>query len=101
MANSKSSKKRVKINERNRIENRHYKGAIKGSTKIYLESLNKFLSIVTKESFIEAKNSLKVVNNNLDKAAKKNVIHQNKSIRKKIQLNSSLKNAINYGKLNK
>ena len=53
MANSKSSKKRVKINERNRIENRHYKGVIKGNIKIYSGSLNEFLSERTNKSFIE------------------------------------------------
>jgi len=101
MANSKSSKKRVKINERNRIENRHYKGVIKGNIKIYSGSLNEFLSERTNESFIEVKKNLKIVCSSIDKAVKNNIIHQNKSLRKKIQLYSYFKNVIAYDKINK
>ena len=94
MANSKSSKKRVEINERNRIENRNYKGAIKKSTKVYLEILNKLSSVSAPESLGKIKNSLKVVISSLDKAAKKGVIHKNKCIRKKIQMYSYFKGSI-------
>ena len=94
MANSKSSKKRVKINERHRIENRNYKGAIKRSIKTYLDLLNKFYLRCTPELLIETKDSLKIAISSLDKAVKKGVIHKNKSIRKKIQLYFSFKNNI-------
>lgn len=94
MANNKSSKKRIKINERNRIENRNYKGAIKKSIKTYLENLNKFLEMPTPELLVKIKDNLKIAESSLDKAVKKGVIHKNKSIRKKIQLYSYFKNNI-------
>ena len=94
MANSKSSKKRVRINERNRIENRNYKGAIRKSIKTYTETLNKFLETLTPELLTEVKDSLNRAASSLDKAVKKGVIHKNKSIRKKIQLYSYLKKGI-------
>ena len=63
MANNKSAKKRIKINERNRVRNRFYKLA---------KILNSIYSLI-------------------DKGTKKNVFHKNTAARKKAQLAIYLK----------
>ena len=39
MANNRSAKKRILINERNRLQNRFYKTSVRNLTKIYLKNL--------------------------------------------------------------
>ena len=50
MANNKSAVKRIKINERNRLENRRYKGNVKRIIKVYLENLNGYKISKTDEN---------------------------------------------------
>jgi small subunit ribosomal protein S20 len=86
MANSKSAVKRIKINERNRLENRRYKGNVKSIIKVYLNNLKEYQSAKTDENKTKATNSLNLAYSQIDKAAKRNVFHKNKAARKKSQL---------------
>jgi small subunit ribosomal protein S20 len=85
MANNKSAIKRIRVNERNRLENYIYKGKIKTIVKNYLNQLSNF-----KLSQDPNKNKLaKILNvaySLIDKGVKKNIIHKKKAARKKSQL---------------
>nr|UAX23034.1 ribosomal protein S20 [Alaria esculenta]UXD10365.1 ribosomal protein S20 [Alaria esculenta]UXD10506.1 ribosomal protein S20 [Alaria esculenta]UXD10647.1 ribosomal protein S20 [Alaria esculenta]UXD11211.1 ribosomal protein S20 [Alaria esculenta] len=92
MANTKSSKKRIKTNKRNRIQNNSYKSLIKSHEKKHL-SLIKSSSEQTSKGDEETSNfqallraSFSSVVSQIDKAVKKNIIHKNTAIRKKTNL---------------
>ena len=91
MANTKSSEKRIKINERNRLENRTYKGNIKSTIKKYVTTLKLYETSKTPENREKVEELLKTAYSQIDKAAKKNVFHKNKAARKKSQLAGYLK----------
>ena len=91
MANTKSSEKRILINERNRLENRTYKGNIKSTIKKYVTTLKLYETSKTPENREKVEELLKTAYSQIDKAAKKNVFHKNKAARKKSQLAGYLK----------
>jgi small subunit ribosomal protein S20 len=91
MANNKSAKKRIKINERNRLENRIYKGNVKNIIKVYLNNLKDYKTSQNLENKTKVQETLKVAYSKIDKAVKKNIFHKNKAARKKSQLASYLK----------
>nr|YP_011002526.1 30S ribosomal protein S20 [Undaria peterseniana]WAL33317.1 30S ribosomal protein S20 [Undaria peterseniana] len=82
MANTKSSKKRIKINKRNRIQNNSYKSLIKSYEKKHLSLIK--TSNEGDQALLRA--SLSSVVSQIDKAVKKNIIHKNTGIRKKTNL---------------
>ena len=92
MANIKSSIRRIKVTERNTLQNKKYVSNIKTSTKKYLVILDKYknqpdeltLSIVLKQ--------LGLVYSKIDKATKAKVLHKNTASRKK----SVLRNVFNF-----
>jgi small subunit ribosomal protein S20 len=84
-------KKSILINKRNKTINNRYLSTIKTLIKLFtLKSLN--FTTVKKDELNKIKNNLFSI---LDKAVKKGVIHINKCIRKKIQINN-LYSKINY-----
>nr|UAX22329.1 ribosomal protein S20 [Alaria marginata]WKZ06738.1 ribosomal protein S20 [Alaria marginata]WKZ06879.1 ribosomal protein S20 [Alaria marginata]WKZ07020.1 ribosomal protein S20 [Alaria marginata]WKZ07161.1 ribosomal protein S20 [Alaria marginata] len=92
MANTKSSKKRIKTNKRNRIQNNSYKSLIKSHEKNHL-SLIKASSEQTSKGDEDTSNSQALLRasfssvvSQIDKAVKKNIIHKNTAIRKKTNL---------------
>nr|YP_010206463.1 ribosomal protein S20 [Alaria crispa]UAX20355.1 ribosomal protein S20 [Alaria crispa] len=92
MANTKSSKKRIKTNKRNRIQNNSYKSLIKSHEKKHL-SLIKSSNEQTSKGDEETSNSQALLRasfssvvSQIDKAVKKNIIHKNTAIRKKTNL---------------
>ena len=91
MANTKSAEKRIKINERNRLENRTYKGNIKSTIKNYLTILKSYKTSQTPENRQKLEELLRTAYSQIDKATKKNVFHKNKAARKKSQLANYLK----------
>lgn len=81
MANHKSAIKRIRQNEKRRVENRYYHKTTRNAVK----SLR---ALTNKE---EASEMLKNVSSMLDKLAKKNIIHKNKAA----NLKSSLASHVN------
>lgn len=79
MPNKKSSAKRVKIAERNRLYNRFWKTRCKTATKRLLEAVESGDSELAKKRLDEAQAIL-------DKAAGKGVIHRNTAARRKSAL---------------
>jgi len=90
MANNKSAIKRIKINERNRLENRIYKGKVKNILKNYFEDLKNFKASENSLNKTKINETLKLAFSLIDKAVKKNIFHINKAARKKSQLVLSL-----------
>ena len=93
MANNKSARKRIGINERNRLRNRYYKTSVRTLTKLFFKNLEQ------NEQTSESKEKLQTILNSiysfLDKGTKKNVFHKNTAARQKARLASSLSNATN------
>lgn len=85
MANNKSATKRIRINERNRLENHIYKSKIRSIIKNYLNQLNNF-KLSQDPSKIKLRKILNLTYSLLDKAVKKNIFHKKKAARKKSQL---------------
>ena len=79
MANSKSAKKRVLINERNRVRNQAIKTRVK--------TINKKVLLALETGDVEAsKAALQTACKELDKAVTKGVVKKNTASRKKARL---------------
>ena len=76
MANHKSSKKRIRANERRRIENRYY-------AKTILNALRDFRALNEKAVAVERLPKMMSI---IDKLAKRSVIHKNKASNLKSKL---------------
>ena len=86
MANNKSAKKRIGINERNRIRNRYYKTSVRTLTKLFFQNLETFEIEKTIESKKKAKLILNSIYSFLDKGTKKKIFHKNTAAKKKARL---------------
>jgi len=94
MANSRSAKKRIKINRRNNIQNNSYKSLIKYYEKMHLNLLKEYKNsndFSAGESIPEdvkkkLLSSLALVVSRIDRAAKKKIVHKNTATRKKNNL---------------
>ena len=91
MANSKSSEKRIDINERNRLRNRFYKSSVKNLIKNFFKSLEIYKTSKDPKDKEKVQKILNSVYSLIDKATKKNVFHKNTAARKKAKLVSALK----------
>lgn len=91
MANLKSSKKRVLIGIRNAAVNRVYKTTIKNLLKRYRQIIKLYLTDRNSDKFQELKVLVNTLYSRIDKAAKKNVFHLNKSARQKSRILNNLK----------
>ena len=91
MTNSKSALKRIRINERNRLENRFYKSSYRTLTKKFLIQLENYKISKDPDDKIQAQILLSLVYSLIDKSCKKNIIHKNTAARKKSQLALKLK----------
>ncbi len=79
MPNTKSSKKRLKQSEKNRVLNLRYKRKMK-------ELMKEVKKLVSKNKKKEAEKMLPQVYKIIDKAAKKNIIKENTASRKKSRI---------------
>ena len=93
MANNKSAKKRILINERNRLQNRFYKTSVRTLTKLFLSNLEIYKTAPTSENKQKLQHLLNSIYSLIDKGCKKNVFHKNTAARKKAQLAAKLKAA--------
>lgn len=83
MANIKSAKKRIKVNERKRIENKSRKSEIKTYVK-------KFQVALEENNIEDARATLKVIDKKLKQAESKNVFHKNNVAKKVSKLTKQL-----------
>lgn len=71
MANNKSASKRILINERNRLENRFYKGSVRRLIKLFTEQLEVYKTSQNQEDKVKAQMLLNSVYSLIDKGCKK------------------------------
>jgi small subunit ribosomal protein S20 len=91
MANNKSAKKRIQINERNRLRNRFYKSSVRTLIKSFIKDLEIYKASQNPEDKEKLQKILSSVYSLIDKGTKKNVFHKNTAARKKAKLASYLK----------
>lgn len=77
MANHKSAIKRIKVNEKKRLQNRY-------QSRTTRNAITSFKSLEDKK---EAETAFPTVISKIDRLVKKNIIHANKGARLKSQLN--------------
>ena len=94
MANNKSAKKRILIAERNRLINKSYKSTVKTLTKKTIESCEKYKKDPNSENKDLIQSSLNKTFSLIDKAVKKNVLHQNNGANKKSRINKFVKTTL-------
>ena len=90
MANNKSSIKRIRTNERKRIENAPYRSLVKTFLKKYFKALEEYETNPTQEKYTTVKTLLNLAYSKIDKAEKKNILHKNTAARKKSRLVKAL-----------
>lgn len=95
MANSRASKKRIKTNKRNSINNSSYNSLIKTFTKKYINLIKYYKKDQNSGSYLKVKNYLSLVFSLIDKAAKKNILQKNTAARRKSRLFKILKESYN------
>ncbi len=93
MANNKSARKRIGINQRNRLRNRYYKSSVRTLIKIFFQNLEVYKESQTAEEKEKLKTILGSIYSLIDKGTKKNIFHKNAAARKKSKLAASLKAA--------
>ena len=91
MANNKSALKRIKINEKKRLQNRLYKSTIRTLIKTFLKHLNNYKISKDPNDKIQAQILLNKLYSLIDKACKKNIFHKKNAARKKSKLAGKLK----------
>jgi small subunit ribosomal protein S20 len=93
MANSKSAKKRIEVNERNRLRNRYYKSSVRTLIKAFFKDLEVYKNLQDPKDKEKLKKTLSSVYSLIDKGTKKNIFHKNAAARKKAKLANYLKAA--------
>ena len=93
MANNKSAEKRIRTNERNRLQNRFYKSSVRTLIKMFLKDLETYKTSQNLDDKVKAQTTLNSIYSLIDKGSKKNVFHKNMAARKKSKLAARLKAA--------
>ncbi len=91
VANIKSALKRIEITERNRLENRSYKSAVKTLTKNYLSAVAAYQAAPGDETKKQVEATMSAAYSKIDKAVKRGVLHPNTGARKKSLIARTLK----------
>jgi len=93
MANNKSSEKRIKTTERNRLRNRFYKSSVRTLIKTFFKDLESYKNSKNPDEREKLQKILSSVYSLIDKGTKKNIFHKNAAARKKAKLAAYLKKA--------
>ena len=91
MANTKSAKKCIEINNRNKLRNKYYKTSIRTLIKIFFKNLEVYKISKKLEDKQKVNEILSSVYSMIDKGTKKKIFHKNTAARKKSQLVKHLK----------
>ena len=91
MANNKSALKRIQTNERNRLQHKTYKVALKRAVKNYLLTIEQYRLEPTETTFNKRKPEISNTYQKFDKCVKMNLLHRNTAARKKSNLATLMK----------
>ncbi len=94
MANIKSSKKRVQIAERNRLENKAYRSALRTLIKRCFAACAEYLQKPGEAAKATVQESKNAAFSKIDKAVKRGVLHRNTGAHQKSRLTTAVKKAI-------
>jgi small subunit ribosomal protein S20 len=94
VANNKSSKKRVEIGERNRLQNKAYKSALRTLMKRCFTACSTYSEAPGDEAKTTLTSSLNAAFSKIDKAVKRGVMHRNTGAHQKSRLSTAVKRAI-------
>jgi small subunit ribosomal protein S20 len=86
VANIKSAIKRVQIAERNRLQNKSYKSAVKTLSKKYMVAVAAYAAAPSPSLLADAQTAMSAAYSKIDKAVKTGVFHRNSGARKKAGL---------------
>jgi len=93
VANIKSALKRIQIAERNRLQNKNYKSAVRTLMKKTFQSVESYSNDPTPENLGTVNTSMAAAFSKIDKAVKCKVLHKNNAARKKARLAKALHSA--------
>ena len=93
MANNKSARKRIQINNRNRLRNKYYKTSVRTLIKIFFINLEFYKVSQNSEDKDKLNKILSSIYSLIDKGTKRNIFHKNMAARKKAKLAAYLKAA--------
>lgn len=91
MANNRSAKNRIKINKRNKIQNRYYKTSVRTLSRTFFETLELSRTPENTSTQMELKKLLNSIYRLLDKGTKRKVFHKNTVARQKSRLAAHFK----------
>ncbi|MCP9849178.1 30S ribosomal protein S20 [Cyanobium sp. Morenito 9A2] len=94
MANNTSSKKRILIAERNRLQNRTYKSAVRTLIKRTITAVGAYAQEPGDTTRAALQTSLNAAFSKIDKAIKVGVLHRNTGANQKSRLSAAVKKAI-------
>ena len=94
VANNKSSKKRVEIAERNRLENKSYKSSMRTLMKRCFSACSAYSQEPGEAAKENAQTSINAAFSKIDKAVKRGVLHRNTGAHQKSRLSAALKQAV-------
>ena len=93
MANINSAKKRIQIAERNRLQNKTYRSAVRTLMKRCLVACGDFKKEPGDENKLALQGTLNAAFSKIDKAVKRGVLHRNTGANQKSRLSSAFKEA--------
>ena len=91
MANIKSALKRIQVAERNRLQNKSYKSALKTLSKRFLTAVEDYKTDPSPENMQAAQERLSAAFSKIDKSVKRGALHPNAGARRKSRLSRTLK----------
>tara|TARA_B100000131_G_C18036401_1_gene580608 strand:+ start:732 stop:1031 length:300 start_codon:yes stop_codon:yes gene_type:complete len=94
VANITSAKKRIQVSERNRLQNRSYKSAMRTLMKRCFNACQTYISNPGEETKVNVQKSMNEAFSKIDKAVKRGVLHKNTGSNQKSRLTAAVKKAI-------
>ena len=94
MANNNSAKKRILIAERNRIQNKTYKSAMRTLIKSCFEACGLYKDNPGEDTKKEVQKTMNSAFSKIDKAVKRGVLHKNAGSNQKSRLSSAVKRVV-------
>ncbi len=94
MANNNSAKKRILIAERNRVQNKTYRSAMRTLIKSCFAACDSYKASPGDETKQEVKKTMSSAFSKIDKAVKRGVLHKNAGANQKARLSSAVKRIV-------
>ncbi len=94
MANILSAKKRIHVSERNRLQNKAYRSAIRTLMKRCFTACSSFSQKPGDEAKADVQKSINAAFSKIDKAVKRGVLHRNAGANQKSRLSALVKKTL-------